>query len=144
MRLSTKTRYGARAMLDLALSYEEGVVSVRETAARQEVSSKYLEHLLASLRSAGLVRTVRGAQGGHALSRPPDDINLREIYDVFEGREGLVECTTSPDSCSRSDVCVTQEVWAEMHDACMKILESTTLEDMARRARNKQANSATV
>jgi len=144
MRLSTKTRYGARAMLDLALDYEGGIVSVREIAARQEVSSKYLEQLLASLRSAGLVRTVRGAQGGHALTRPPDKINLREIYNVFEGAEGFVECTTSPDACRRTDACVTREVWAEMHGACMEILESTTLEDLARRARKKQAASATT
>ena len=71
MKLSTKTRYGARAMLDLALHYEESLVSVRELAAHQQLSRKYLEHLLATLRSAGLVRSVRGAQGGHTLTRPP-------------------------------------------------------------------------
>ncbi len=69
-------------MLDLALNYERGVVSVREIAARQQVSPKYLEHLLASLRSAGLVRTVRGAQGGHTFTRHPAEINLREIYNI--------------------------------------------------------------
>ena len=142
MRLSTKMRYGARAMLDLALNYESGVVSVREIAARQEVSAKYLEQLLASLRCAGLVRTVRGAQGGHTLSRRPDQINLREIYSVFEGAEGFVECTNSPEICERIDGCVTWQIWADMHSACMEILGSTTLEDLAHRARNKQATSA--
>jgi Rrf2 family cysteine metabolism transcriptional repressor len=142
MKLSTKTRYGTRAMLDLALNFEQGLVSAREIASRQDVSPKYLEHLLASLRSAGLVRSVRGAQGGHTLTRQPTEINLREIYSVFEGSEGFVECTTSPEVCDRRDSCVTQEVWADMHLACMKILESTTLEDLARRARDKQANLA--
>jgi Rrf2 family cysteine metabolism transcriptional repressor len=142
MKLSTKTRYGTRAMLDLALNFEQGLVSAREIASRQDVSPKYLEHLLASLRSAGLVRSVRGAQGGHTLTRQPAEINLREIYSVFEGSEGFVECTTSPEVCDRRDSCVTQEVWADMHLACMKILESTTLEDLARRARDKQANLA--
>ena len=140
MKLGTRTRYSARAMVDLALNYENGngVVTVKEIAARQQVSPKYLEHLLASLRAAGLVRSVRGAKGGHTLTRPPAQINLREIYHVFEGTDGFVECTTSPDICDRPDGCVTQEIWAQMYDACMEILESTTLEDLARRAREKR------
>ena len=140
MKLGTKTRYSARAMVDLALNYEDGngVVTAKEISTRQAVSPKYLEHLLASLRSAGLIRSVRGPKGGHTLTRPPDEINLREIYYVFEGTEGFVECTTSPDLCQRTDGCVTQEVWAQMYEACMEILESTTLEDLARRAREKR------
>jgi Rrf2 family cysteine metabolism transcriptional repressor len=140
MRLGTKTRYSARAMVHLALNYENGngVVTVKEISTRQQVSPKYLEHLLASLRSAGLVRSVRGAKGGHTLTRSPDQINLREIYHVFEGTEGFVECTTSPELCDRIDGCVTREVWAQMYDACIEILESTTLEDLARRAREKR------
>jgi Rrf2 family protein len=139
MKLGTKTRYSARAMVDLALSYEDGnaIVPVKEISTRQQVSPKYLEHLLASLRSAGLVRSVRGANGGHTLTRPPNEINLREIYHVFEGEEGFVECTTSPELCDRTDGCVTREVWTQMYDACMEILESTTLEDLARRVREK-------
>jgi Rrf2 family cysteine metabolism transcriptional repressor len=137
MKLGTKTRYSARAMLDLALNYGSGngVVTVKEIADRQHLSAKYLEHLLASLRSAGLVRSVRGAQGGHMLARPPVEINLRDVYEVFEGTEGFVECTTSPELCDRPDGCVTCEVWAEMYDACMEILEATTLEVLADRAR---------
>lgn len=140
MRLSTKTRYAARAMLDLALNFEEGLVTVRELAARQAISAKYLEQLLASLRTAGLVRTVRGPRGGHALSKRPAEINLREIYEVFEGTEGLVECTTSPEVCNRREGCATTEIWADMYFACMEILESTTLEDLAHRSRNKQGD----
>jgi len=140
MKLGTKTRYGARAMLELALNYEsgDGVVTVKDIATHQQVSPKYLEHLLASLRSAGLVRSVRGAKGGHTLARPPTQIELYEIYHVFEGTEGFVECTTNPEFCERTDDCVTQEVWAQMYDACVDILKSTTLEDLARRAREKR------
>ncbi len=140
MKLGTKTRYGARAMVDLALRYENenGIIPVKEISTHQQVSLKYLEHLLASLRSVGLVRSVRGAKGGHALTRPPEKINLREIYHVFEGTEGFVECTTSPEFCDRVDSCVTREVWARMYEACMEILESTTLEDLACRAREKR------
>ena len=143
MKLGTKTCYAARAMVDLALNYGKGVVSVREIAARQQLSPKYLESLLASLYAAGLVRSVRGARGGHALTRSPDQINLRQIYEVFEGTEGLVECTTSPEVCQRIESCVTQGVWADMYSACMDILESTTLEDMAHRARIRPRSSTT-
>jgi len=93
---------------------------------------------LASLRSVGLVRSVCGAKGGHTLTRPPEEINLREIYHVFEGTEGFIECTTSPELCGRVDSCATREVWAQMYEACMKIMESTTLEDLARRARERR------
>ncbi|HSR29811.1 MAG TPA: Rrf2 family transcriptional regulator [Anaerolineae bacterium] len=140
MKLGTKTRYSTRAMLELALNYdsESRVVSAREIAEHQELSPKYLESLLAALRSAGLVRSVRGTEGGYTLTRPPAQINLREIYHVFEGTEGFVECTTNPEYCKRTDGCATQEVWAEMYDACMEILESTTLEGLARRAKEKR------
>ena len=138
MKLSTKMRYGTRAMLELALNYSKGVVSTREIAAHQQVSTKYLEHLLASLRTAGLVRSVRGAQGGHTLTRPADQINLRDVYNVFEGTEGFVVCISCPELCDRSDSCSTHEVWTQMYDACMEVLESTTIEDLARRAKKKQ------
>jgi Rrf2 family cysteine metabolism transcriptional repressor len=146
MKLGTKTRYSARAMLDLALNYENGnsVVPVKEIAGRQNVSAKYLEHLLASLRAAGLVRSVRGAQGGHQLARPPGEINLREVYHVFEGADGFVECTTCAELCDRADGCVTCEMWTRLYDASMEILESTTLEDLARRARENQDTVAGV
>jgi Rrf2 family cysteine metabolism transcriptional repressor len=140
MKLGTKTRYSSRAMLDLALNYDNGsrIVSTREIAEHQELSPKYLEYLLAALRSAGLVRSVRGTEGGYMLTRHPAQINLREIYHVFEGTEGFVECTINPEYCNRTDGCATQEIWTQMHDACMEILESTTLEDLARRAREKR------
>lgn len=144
MKLGTKTCYAARAMVDLALNYEKGVVSVRAIAARQQLSPKYLETLLASLRAAGLVRSVRGARGGHTLTRHPDQINLRQIYNVFEGTQGFVECTTSPELCDRIDDCVTRDIWAQMYAACMETLESTTLEELARRAGKKQGASVTT
>ena len=142
MRLGTKTRYGARAMLELTLNHEIGLVSVREMAARQSVSPKYLEHILASLRSADLVRSVRGARGGHSLTRRPDQVNLREICHVFEGREGFVECTSRPEVCDEAESCAAREIWAKMYAACMATLESTSLEDLARRSKEMGQASA--
>ena len=137
MKLTTEMRYGTRAMLDLALHYGRGPLSSRAIAEHQDVSAKYLEHLLAALRNAGLIFSVRGQQGGHALARPPEEITLYEIYELFEGGRGLVECTSQPETCARSGGCVTQEVWARMYQECTKVLQSTTLADLVERARQK-------
>lgn len=131
MKLTTKTRYGTRAMLTLALRYgSDEYVSSKEIAQSQEVSVKYLEHLLSEMRNAGLVRSSRGAKGGHRLARNPKEINLRQIYEALEGSEGLVECTTSPEVCSRYEACVTRDVWARMYAASMGVLEATSLDDL--------------
>jgi Rrf2 family protein len=138
MKLGTRTRYATRAMLELALKYTEGTVSAREIASQQHVSPKYLEQLLTSLRSANLVRSVRGAQGGHTLTRHPAQVNLRQIYEAIEGTEGFVACTTCPEVCDRTETCATREIWDQLYAACMEILESTTLEDLARRTSHTQ------
>ena len=140
MKLGTKTRYGTRAMLELALHYDgdTSIVSAGEIAARQQISSKYLEQLLTVLRAAGLVRSVRGTHGGHTLARPPAQINLREIYVAFEGAEGFAKCTTCPKICDRTDICITQIVWDGMYTASMEVLESTTLDDLAQRATDER------
>jgi Rrf2 family protein len=139
MKLGTKTRYGTRAMLELALHYHDGnrPVSAGEIAARQQLSLKYLEQLLVSLQAAGLVHSVRGTHGGHTLARPPDQITLREIYGVFEGTEGFAECTSCPEVCDRADACVTQAVWDRMYAASMEVLESTTLGELAQHTLNE-------
>ena len=84
MRLSTKGRYGTRLMLDLALHYGEGLVFLKDIAKREEISVGYLEHLIPPLKSAGLIKSSRGAHGGYSLAKEPSEINLREIVQVFE------------------------------------------------------------
>jgi Rrf2 family protein len=135
-------RYGSRALVFLALQGSDAPVSVTDVAADQGLSAKYLEQVLAALRSAGLVRSARGAQGGYALARSPEDITLRQVYEALEGHEGLVDCTKCPEGCPRSSTCVAQEVWAEMHDVCMRFLEGRNLAELARRARELQSRSA--
>jgi len=142
VRLTTRTRYGARAMLHLALRFDQGPTSSNEIAAEQRLSAKYLERLLSQLLGAGLVRSVRGAQGGYVLARPPDQITLLDIYDVLEGRDPLVECVAHPELCSHYEACVTREVWARMHDACTDILQSTRLSDLTSRHRCKESAHA--
>jgi len=137
MKLTTKTRYGSRAMLDLALHADSRPASLREIAGRQGLSPKYAEHLLAALQEAGLVQAVRGAHGGYRLARPASEINLRQIYDALEGSGPFVECSTAEGACSRAESCVTREVWTEMFNAAMQVLERTTLAELKHRAREK-------
>jgi Rrf2 family transcriptional regulator, cysteine metabolism repressor len=131
MKLNTKMRYGTRALVALARRYQEGSVSLAEIARLEELSEKYLEALFATLRSAGLVRSQRGAHGGYVLARAPEEVRLREVFDVLEGSEPYVPCTSDPGACPRRDHCATQRVWAKMYDASMQVLESTTLADLA-------------
>ena len=138
MKLSTRTRYGTRAMLDIALNQEAGPVNAREIAQHQELSAKYLEQLMSALQGAGLVRGVRGPRGGYVLTRPASQISVREIFEALEGVDGLVDCTAHPEVCEPSAKCVMQEVWAQMYAACVEILESTMLADLVRRSREKQ------
>lgn len=132
MKLSTKARYGVRAMLTLALDYGKGAVPLRSVASRQAVSEKYLEHLMAVLKSAGLVRSVRGTHGGYCLARPPDQVDLREIVRTLEGSIAPVDCVDDPGLCDRADGCAARDVWKRMEQAISDVLGSTTLQDLVR------------
>ncbi|MHB0857109.1 MAG: RrF2 family transcriptional regulator [Anaerolineae bacterium] len=143
MKLSTRMRYGTRAMLDIAAHGESGPVSLAAVAERQEISAKYLEALLTSLRAAGLVRSIRGAQGGYLLAERSDVVNLRQVFEALEGTEGYASCTRERDACTRSSTCATQEVWARMYEASMQVLEATTIADLARRSNQLAAKSET-
>ncbi len=142
MKLSTKGRYGARAMLDLALHYGEGPVLLKDIAKRQQLSERYLEHLILSLKAAGLVNSIRGAHGGFTLAKPPSQIRLSEIIQIMEGSIALVECVDDPKVCLRADLCVTRDIWSEMQKAMSGVLESTTLQDLIQRQREKEKPEA--
>ena len=133
MKLSTKGRYATRAMLDLALHSGEGPILIKDIARRQEISELYLKQLFIPLKTAALVRAIRGAHGGFTLARPPSQIKLIEIVQSVEGSTAPVECVDDAGICRRSDLCVTRGVWAEVKKAMDKVLESTTLQDMVER-----------
>ena len=144
MKLTTKMRYGTRVMLELAVHYERGPVSLSEIAERQQLSEKYIESLASNLRSAGLLQSTRGSQGGYHLTRPPEQITLWDIFGVLEGPGPFVPCTADPGICQRRDVCVTQEVWASMYDASVRILQATTLADLVERSLEKQGQTVVM
>ncbi len=137
MKLSTRGRYGLRAVLDLALHQGEGLVLLKDIARRQEVSLPYLEHLIAPLIAAGLVKSTRGSRGGLLLLRSPSEIRLSEIIQVLEGSIAPVDCVNDPKVCHRSGLCVTRDIWIEMKMAMSQILDSTTLQDLVERQRQK-------
>ncbi len=142
MRLSTKGRYGTRAMLDVALHADEGLVHLKDVAERQEVSKKYLEHLVARLEADGLLRTVRGAGGGIALARPASEVTVLDILRTLEGSLAPVECVDRPEVCSRSGDCGARDLWAELDAVVAGFLGSVTLEDLRERQETRAESAA--
>lgn len=127
-KLSTKGRYGARLMLDLALNYGKGPVALKDVAKRQEISEKYLEHLIAPLKKAKLIRSSRGAHGGYVLLRSPSGISLNEIIIAVEGPMSIVECTQNSSFCKRSRDCLSRGAWNELSRKITETLSALTLE----------------
>ena len=141
MRLSTKGRYGSRAMLDLALYFGKGPILLKDIAMRQEIPLRYLEQLISPLKASGLVKSTRGARGGYVLSKSPSEIKLSEIIHALEGSIALVECVIRPKVCRRSEKCVTRDVWVEIYQTIHAILESLTLEELVKRHNKKQPSA---
>ena len=138
MKLSTKGQYAVRAMLDLALHYGEGPVLLKDVAKRQEISERYLEHLITPLKTAGLVKSARGAHGGFTLAKPPSEIKLADIIQITEGPIAVKECVDNPKACLRVPLCATRDIWSEVNRAINEVLESTTLQGLVEQQRKKE------
>jgi Rrf2 family protein len=139
MKLSSRSRYGFRAILELAIEYGKGPVQIKTISDRESISNKYLEQLIAMMKASGLVRSIRGPKGGYVLARPPSEIKLSDIFRTLEGPLFTVECLEHPDMCSRFADCVTRDLWAEVQEAVLKILEGRTLQDMVDKAKKVAA-----
>ena len=137
MKLSTKGRYGTRALLDIALHQESKPVPLRDIARRQEISLPYLEQLIGPLIEGGIIRSVRGVGGGVSLARSPDEIRLSEVIGLLEGSIALVKCVNDPMACNRSDFCITRDIWSEINKSMESVLEATTLQEMLERQKIK-------
>jgi len=133
MKLSTRTRYGLRALAELALlSDNGGPVGMRQIAKHQAISKKYLENIFTDLRTAGFIRTVRGASGGYALAVPPEQLRVDKVVSALEGGLELVCCVDhAGDSCSRAGKCAAHDLWQELSDTIIKTLSKYTLADLA-------------
>lgn len=132
MKLSTRSRYGLKAVVDLAVCYGEGPVSLPYLAAQQGISEAYLEQLLRSLRKQGIVETARGAQGGYALTRAPEDINVQEVLDVLEGSTALTDCVgTGSHDCESACTCSARPLFLKLQSRINEVLSSTSIRDLA-------------
>ena len=137
MKLTTKGRYGTRALVDIALHNEKGPVPLKEVARRQQISLPYLEHLITPLIDGGIVRSTRGIGGGVSLAKPPEDVRLSEVIGLLEGSLAPVECIVDPELCNRSEFCATRDIWCELKAAMDGVLQSTTLLDLMERQKTK-------
>lgn len=137
MKLSTKGRYGLRAMVDLVVHSEEEPVSIACIAARQHISESYLEQLLAKLKRAGLVGSVRGAGGGYVPSRPAEEISVGDVLRALEGSLDLVDCPglAEENGCGGADVCVTKYVWKRINDSINRTVDEIKISDLERESR---------
>lgn len=139
MKLSTRTRYGIRAILDIAESNAGRPMQIRLIAKNQEISVKYLEQIMALLKSAGIVRSIRGSKGGYLLAKPLEQLKLSDIFHCLEGSVATVECIENEDYCERAEDCIARELWEQVQKAVDKVLESVTVKDLLEKARDKKA-----
>lgn len=130
MKLSTRSRYGTRILVDLARHHDQGPVQIGEISKRQDISVKYLEQLIRPLKQANLVTSVRGPKGGHLLAKKPEDITLGQIVRLFEGQSELVECISQPEKCSMSQDCRVRLAWQDATRVLYEKLDSTTIADL--------------
>ncbi len=137
MKLSTKGRYGLRAMIDLARYSEEEPVSINSIAARQGISERYLEQLVGLLKKAGLVRSIRGASGGYVLARSSKEISVGDVLRALEGSLEPVKCAAfySEEGCMASDGCVTKYVWQKINDSINETVDKMMLDELVRESR---------
>ncbi len=137
MKLSTKGRYGLRAMIDLARYSENEPVSISSIAARQDISERYLEQLVGLLKKAGLVRSIRGATGGYVLARNSGEISVGDVLRALEGSLEPVKCAAfySEEGCMASDGCVTKYVWQKINESINETVDHMMLDELVRESR---------
>lgn len=139
MKLSTRARYGLRALIDLGQHCETETVSIQSIAVRQKISDSYLEQLMAKLKKAGLVESTRGANGGYRLGKPAEEISVGDILRVLEGSLEAAECAgnVSEGSCEDADICVAKYVWKRINDSITDAVDTMMLSQLIEESRRK-------
>lgn len=131
MKISTKGRYALRMMVDLAMNSSDELVSIKEIAARQGISEKYMEQIVSALKKAGYVKSLRGAGGGYRLAKEPKEYTVGMILRSIEGDMAPVSCLEeSPDQCQMLEHCTTIRLWKMLDDAVKGVIDTVTIEDM--------------
>ncbi len=139
MRLTTKSRYGTRLILDLGVYGAEKPIPLGDISRRQNISLKYLEQLTVKLKKAGLIKSLRGASGGHMLAKPPDQITIGQIVRTLEGHHQITDCADDQkDACSvcnKAGDCLSRWVWVEASNAMFNCLDNITVEQLLNMAK---------
>jgi Rrf2 family cysteine metabolism transcriptional repressor len=143
MKLSTKGRYGTRAMIDIALYKESGSTLLKDISSRQGISLKYLDHILSSLRKAGLIKNIRGKGGGYSLTRPAAQITLCDIIVAVEGSLAPVECVDNPEYCKKTSTCSAHDVWVKVRESIEDVLRNTSLQSLTESHEKKAGTPGT-
>jgi len=140
MRFSVKSEYAVIAILDIAIHTDKGPVHVRAIANRQAIPVRFLEQVMASLKKAGLVESIRGAQGGYVLSRDPGTINLAQVIEAIEGPITPMDCTAGliDYRCLQINGCVVKDVWEDVRKAITGVLSKVSIQEMCKRKREKE------
>jgi Rrf2 family protein len=138
MKLSTKSRYGTRAVLDIALHVQGGPVKLNDIAARQGVSKKYLGQIINQLLAAGILESIRGPRGGYIMGRPPEQTSVGDIIRILDGPLAPVRCAEKPDSCRRTGDCAMREVWVKVKEGVESVVDNVTIADVMSRQKALQ------
>jgi Rrf2 family transcriptional regulator, cysteine metabolism repressor len=136
MKLSSRTRYGMRAILELALEYGKAPLQIKTIADREDISNKYLEQLIAMLKASGLVRSIRGPRGGYVLAKPPSEVLMKDVFLTLEGPMIPAECLQHEEYCERCTDCATRQIWHQLQNAILGVLESVTLADLVKNSQD--------
>ena len=130
MKISTKGRYGLRILMDLAIHQSEKPRLIRDIAKSQQISEKYISRLVIALRKAGMIRSVRGVNGGFHIAMKPEDITLLDVIEVMEGPLSIVDCVSAPKKCALSANCAPREIWSKLNEDIRDLMRQTTLADI--------------
>jgi Rrf2 family protein len=130
LKIGTRTRYGLRTILEIAGGENAKGVFQKDIALNQELSNKYLDHIIHALKTAGLINTVKGKKSGYKLSKSPETITVYDVYQAFEPGICLVECVSPEVSCNRMDLCLAQGIWKDLNLIIINYLKSITLADI--------------
>lgn len=138
MQLTTRSRYGLRMLIDIALHGEDGPVRIQDIATRRAISVKYLEQLIRALKKAGFIHSKRGPKGGHVLAVAPEDIRVSDVVRALESRPELTECVGNTDCCPIAGECVTRQIWARATESIFRELDAIRLSDLMVQARRSE------
>ena len=137
MRISTRTRYGLRLMVNLANNYGKGYAFLKDIAKNEAISEKYLSLIVIPLKAAGMLATIRGIHGGYVLSKHPSEISAKEIVEILEGDLSLVECSKDEKYCIKYKNCTTHDIWSGLSEKIADYLNSFSLEELAKMQKEK-------